>query len=99
MIVDETDILILKYFSQLKTNETIKDWALMKKIYPNGKNREYMRIIRKIKKMGDYGLFTITEDNYELDTERVILKKINFDNKFVESICILVDKKWSCFEI
>lgn len=99
MIVDQEDILILKYFSKIREGKTIKDYDLMRKIYPNGKTKEYMRFIRKIKKMEGYGLFTITEDNYELDGDKVILKKINYDEKQVESICIFVDGKWACFEI
>ncbi|MEK6881503.1 MAG: hypothetical protein AABY22_17910 [Nanoarchaeota archaeon] len=102
MFLDEIDLKILIGFSKLD-GKKITLWSLMKKIYPKGNQREYMRIRKKIVRMSRKGLFLITKLNkhyeYSLVKDNVKIKKIRFPDKISNSICLKICGKWEIFEI
>ena len=101
MIIDSTDISILKEFCKLN-GKIVPLWSLMQKIFPEGKQKEYMRIRKKIERMSRDGLFFIDEDednHYELDQDNVKLKKIKFPNGKKSAILLKSCGKWEIFEL
>ena len=98
MIVTDEDLLILKWFLKLSNGET-ELWEIMKKIYPKGRTTEYMRVKQKLKKFKDYGLMIQDEEGYKLISDNVILKKIQFNGKPTDSICIFTNGSWCAFEL
>lgn len=101
MLVDKDDLLLLKWFIKMASNNEADLWKIMKKIYDKGKVREYMRIKQKLEKFEKHGL-VISEGNperYCLIEDNVKLKFIEYNGKSVESICIFTEGKWNSFQI
>lgn len=97
MILDEIDLKILIEFLKLKNKETTT-WKIMKEIYPNGRDREHMRIKKKIERMSKHGLFKVggKPKSYCLYGDKVLRNKIPILEK---SISINVEGKWEIFEL
>jgi len=99
LIIDNEDLKIIKEFSKLGENSNVTTWDIMKNIYKNGRDTEHMRVKAKISKMQKHGLFIKDKNGYTLIKDRTIIKKIYFDEKPRNSVCFLVDGKWSAYEI
>ena len=100
MIIDSTDISILKEFLNLDGKETTT-WEIMKKLYPRGQDKEHMNIKRRLDKMEKYGIFFVNGEpkEYVLISDNVKKQKILFENKKVDCICIFTSGRWNAFQL
>lgn len=96
IFLDKEDVKILREFSRLNGGKTTT-WKIMRKIFPRGLEREHNRILRKIKKMANYGLFKefINPREYSLIEENFLVNKIPKLNNFVS---LKVNSKWFIME-
>lgn len=101
MILDDTDLKILKVFCKLKEDEETTTWRIMKKLYPKGRDVEHKIIKERIKKMARYDLFHIEDGfsdrnklpnkKYTLIKDNVCLKIINFPDKKGLAVILKID--------
>lgn len=100
MILNETDLLILREFCKVN-GEQKTTWNIMKKIYPKGGDSEHMRIKSKIKKMNHYGFFIVDEKNCYLLKEKVKILNIKFPfcNEKSKALAIKYDHKWNIIQL
>jgi len=74
----------------------------MKKIYPKGQKREYMRIRKKILRMEKDGLFIYVpnENRFILISDLVKLRKMKFpDRKISDALYLKINNKWEIFQL
>ena len=93
--------MLLKWFLKVAKNNEADLWQVMKKIYSEGKHREYTRIKQKLEKFEKYGLI-VSEGNpkrYCLIEDNVKIKYIDYNGERVESICIFTSGMWCSFQI
>jgi hypothetical protein len=91
----------LKFFLKIAKDNDAPLWKIMKRIYSEGRMKEYMRIKQKLEKFERYGLI-ISEGKpkrYSLIEDNVKLKPIEYNGKSVESICIFTSGAWCSFQI
>jgi hypothetical protein len=101
VILDTTDLKILREFWKLGEGEETTSWRIMKSMFPKGDSIKHNKVKKRIEKMSRYGLFQIRGNpkEYILCQDKVICKKIKYDGKYAESVCFFADGKWSSFEI
>lgn len=101
MIIDDYDLIILKEFLKLKENEETTTWKIMKKIFPNGRDRENMKVKCKIKKMSKHGIYYVGGNPkiYTLIKDNVKFKKVKIENTLFNFIALKVDGLWALYQI
>src|SRR3990167_7084334 len=105
MILDETNLKILEFFSSLSesTHKNPTTWELSKKLFPNVKNEseqksKHMFVKKRIHRMnGD--IFFINKDEkgvheYILIKDNIKFCKHKFPSGLKKAIMIKVQKKW-----
>lgn len=98
MIIDDIDLQILYEFLKLKENEFTSTWKIMKKIFKNGREKEHNKIKYRIKRMGELFIIEGKPEVYTLDSDKVYLKNIQFQDTKAKAICIKLDK-WEIFQL
>ncbi len=72
MILSDEDLRILRKFCKLKDETTT--WKIMKEIYPDGSDREHMRLKRRISRMSEFFTIEGSPKTYVLDSDKVFLR-------------------------
>lgn len=102
MIFDDVDLLIIREFCKLKENEETTTWKIMRKIYKKGSRKEHQRVVRRIDKMSRYGIFNLgnnSKKTYTLIKDFAKYKKIKFEGKIRNFVCINMKNKWELIEL
>lgn len=96
------DLKIIREFCKLKINEESSTWKIMKNIFKEGKNSDNILIKRRIEHMSKLGLFKINGEEkttYTLIDKNISYKNFNFPCGNKKGIAVLIDSKWSIYEL
>ena len=101
-MIDYIDLQIIDILYNLKDNENLRTWGIMKKIYPKGKDIEHNRVMSKVDKLSRYGIILITNDTekvYRLVKDYIHYSRHKFpDGKYYNSVGLFLKGKWCIFQ-
>jgi len=93
---DLFDFRILREFYKMSEKENMTSWEMMKRICPNGGDRENDLVKRRIKNMANnYGFFYISNkpETYTLIKDHPLILKIKKLDKQISEIIFLLEPK------
>ena len=108
LIIDETDLKILKIFDKLVNgNENITTWHIAKKLFPKIKGKILIDksnfVNYRLDRMICCGIIEKKKNgkkyDYYLDSDRVLFKKHKFPDGYRDSILLKTGNKWSAWEL
>ena len=102
MAIDSLDIRILNNLNNLKDGEEISVWKIMRRLFPDGLDRENKLIKRRFERMEEMGLFIIEKNSprrFSMIKDNVIFKKTKFPDRISDSLLLRIKGKWEIFEL
>lgn len=111
MLIDDLDIEIINNFYKLKKSEAVNYYRMVGKIYPNlndyEKRKKYRSVRNKIDKLTEYQILVrkekllneIIEIIFELQMQNVHFKKIKFNDKICNAVCLKIEGIWCAFQL
>lgn len=105
MVLDEYDLKILKAFDKLcnKENVSLSSWKSMKKIFPEGDDRENKKVVYRIKKMEQFGLFCINKNHNKeewiMNRNHVKFRYYKFPDTKANAILLKINNLWEIHQL
>ena len=106
MILDHTNIFLIKEFYNLKANQEIELAKIRDRLFPNlskvEKSKKVCALRDRLQAM-PRDLFKISKNNgfwiYELQFQNVIFKKFEFPSGLRDGLAVRVEGRWQIVEI
>jgi len=98
----DLDISILKEFTKLSEDDEITMWKMMRKIFPEGRKLEELKIRYRMNNMEKKGLFIICKNSpkcFIMIKDNVVFKKIKFPDRYSNAICLRINNLWTQQEL